>query len=351
MDADHPGRGTAANPANRFERLRYEAEIDAAPAEGPAATTEFFVDRSQSILVRNESPDVGFAVGLNPYRGCEHGCIYCYARPFHEFLGFSAGLDFETRILVKRDAPELLRKELSRSSWRPEPIGMSGVTDCYQPAERWFRLTRGCLEVLADFRQPVVIVTKNRLVTRDLDLLLSLTRHQAAVVLISVTTLDGDLSQKLEPRATQPTGRLAAIRELAAAGIPVGVMAAPVIPGLTDHEIPGILEAARTAGAAFAGMTMLRLPHGVSDLFVSWLNLHFPDRRDKVLGRIRELRGGDLTDYRFGKRMTGEGYWAEMIRQMFRMHRQRLGFAPRPPNLSVAAFRRPGVAVQLSLFD
>ena len=216
--------------------------------------TQFFKDHSQTIIARNDSPDVGFDASLNPYRGCEHGCIYCYARPTHEFLGFSAGLDFESKIMVKEDAPELLRAELSSPKWQPQVIFMSGVTDCYQPVERKLKLTRRCLEVLAEFRNPVFIVTKNQLVTRDTDLLAELARHQAAAVWLSITTLDSDLRKVMEPRTSPPAARLAAIRELAAAGIPVGVNVAPVIPGLTDHEMPAILQAAAEAGATSAGL-------------------------------------------------------------------------------------------------
>ncbi|MCI0340928.1 MAG: PA0069 family radical SAM protein [Planctomycetales bacterium] len=275
----------------------------------------------------------------------------CYARPTHEYLGLSAGLDFETRILVKEDAPALLRAELSSPRWKPRLLAMSGVTDCYQPAERRLRLTRGCLEVLAEFRNPVAIVTKHRLVTRDADLLADLARDRAASVFLSVTTLDPELVGDLEPRASRPANRLAAIRTLSAAGVPVGVLVAPVIPGLTDHEIPGILAAAAEAGARFAGFVMLRLPYAVSDLFVRWLEVHRPDRKDKVLARIREVRGGRLTDPRFGSRMRGEGVFAEQVRDLFHAACRRAGIEGRAPDLSTAAFRRPAPREgQLALF-
>jgi DNA repair photolyase len=266
----------------------------------------------------------------------------CYARPTHEYLGFSAGLDFETRILVKEDAPALLRRELAAPRWQPKVLGLSGVTDCYQPIERKLQLTRRCLEVLAEFRNPVTVVTKNHLVTRDADLLVDLAGHEAAAVFLSLTTLDEQLQQKMEPRASHPAGRLAAVEELSRAGIPVGVLLAPVIPGLTDHEIPALLQAAARAGARFAGYVMLRLPLGVADLFERWLVQHYPEKKDKVLGRIREVRGGHLNDPRFGSRMVGEGPIARMIREFFPLSRRQAGITGRGPHLSTAAFRRPG---------
>jgi DNA repair photolyase len=344
------GRGAADNPANRFELLHYEREPDDAPCDRPAPATQFFKDLSRSILVNNDSPDVGFETSINPYRGCENGCAYCYARPTHEYLGLSAGLDFETKIMVKEDAPELLRRELSGSRWRPRCVAMSGVTDCYQPIERQLKLTRRCLEVLAEFRNPVGIVTKSHLVTRDLDILGELARHDAAAVFLSVTTLDGELARNLEPRATQPPGRLAAIGEAAQAGVPVGVLVGPVIPGLTDHEMPSILEAASAAGARFAGYIMLRLPLAVGPLFEQWLALHYPQKKDKVLGRIRALRGGKLNDPRFGSRMRGEGNYADLIKDMFKLACRKAGIKGRGPELSTAAFRRPSGSQRL-LFD
>jgi DNA repair photolyase len=344
------GRGAAENPANRFDRLRHEPDPDAPPDEAPAPGTQFFRDSTRSILVTNDSPDVGFEVSINPYRGCENGCVYCYARPTHEYLGFSAGLDFETRVMVKEDAPELLRCELAASRWRPRVVGISGVTDCYQPIERRLRLTRRCLEVFADFRNPVVVVTKSHLVTRDIDLFRQLAAHQAAAVFLSLTTLDGGLARRMEPRATQPAGRLAAMAELAAAGVPVGVLVAPVIPGLTDHELPALVEAAAAAGARHAGYVVLRLPHGVAALFEQWLDRHFPDKKERVLNRVRTLRGGRLNDTRFGHRMRGQGEAADVIRQLFALACRRAGIRGRGPELSAAAFRRPG-GTQRLLFD
>jgi DNA repair photolyase len=344
------GRGAALNPHNRFERLRYDPDPDADGSEDPAPTTQFFKDTTRSIIATNDSPDVGFSASINPYRGCENGCIYCYARPTHEYLGFSAGLDFESRIMVKEDAPALLRRELSSPRWQPQPLGVSGVTDPYQPVERRLRLTRRCLEVLAEFRNPVAVITKSHLVTRDLDLLGELAQYQAAVVFVSVTSLDGSLARVLEPRATQPAGRLAALEELSRAGVPAGVMVAPVIPGLTDHELPAILTAARQAGALYAGYTTLRLPLGVAGLFERWLEQHFPDKKEKVLGRIRSLRGGKLNEPRFGTRMRGEGPYAQLLRDLFAVGLRQAGFPGGGPELSVAAFRRPG-GTQRLLFE
>jgi len=344
------GRGAAGNPANRFERIHYEPDPDAEDPDTPAPQTQLFRDAARSIIVTNDRPDVGFEASINPYRGCENGCIYCYARPTHEYLGLSAGLDFETKIFVKEDAPALLRRELNAKSWQPKPLGLCGVTDPYQPVESRLRLTRRCLEVLVEFRNPVMIVTKRRLVTRDLDLLQQLARHSAAKVFLSVTTLDGALARVMEPRASQPAARLAAVREVAAAGVPVGVLVAPVIPGLTDHEIPAILEAAAAAGARFASYVLLRLPHGVADLFERWLTQHFPERKEKVLGRIRAVRGGNLNDGRFGTRMRGEGALAETIRDLFALARRKAGMSRRGPELSTAAFRRPDETPPL-LFD
>jgi DNA repair photolyase len=344
------GRGSAANPKNRFYTRSVEADPDAADPEEPLPRTQFIRDHARSIIATNDSPDVGFDASINPYRGCEHGCVYCYARPFHEFLGFSAGLDFETKILVKEDAPELLRKELSSPRWVPKVLAVSGVTDAYQPVERRLELTRRCLEVLAEFRNPVAVITKNHLVTRDADVLGRLAAHGAAAVVLSITTLDPELARKMEPRTSTPARRLDAVARLAAAGIPVGVNVAPVIPGLTDHEIPAILKAARKAGATFAGHVVVRLPHAVKDLFETWLGQHFPDRKEKVLHRVREVRDGALNDPRFGSRMAGRGPYADQIHALFRLSAKKAGFPDVHPELSTAAFRHPP-GPQLTLFD
>ena len=340
------GRGATDNPANRFERLH----VVSSPGGGPSSPeTIYYRDASRTVLARNDSPDVGFDVSINPYRGCEHGCIYCYARPTHEYLGFSAGLDFESRIMVKEDAAELLRARLMSPRWRPEPIAMSGVTDPYQPVERKLKITRSCLEVLAEFRNPVTIITKNHLVTRDVDLLGGLADHDAAAVALSVTTLRPELQRVMEPRTATPSRRLDAIRALARAGVPVRVMVAPVIPGLTDEEIPAILDAAAEAGASNASYIMMRLPHGVKELFADWLEARFPDRKDRVLNRVREVRAGRLNDSRFGARMRGEGVYANHIRQLFETARRRAGLDGESVPLSTAAFRRPP-ADQLDIF-
>jgi DNA repair photolyase len=342
-------RGTPENPANRFEKIHLEPDADWNPDENVSPRTQFLVDHSQTAIAYNDSPDLGFGAGVNPYRGCEHGCIYCYARPTHEYLGFSAGLDFETKIMVKERAPELLRAELSSSKWQPQTIVMSGVTDCYQPVEGKLKLTRRCLEVLLEFRNPVGIITKNFLVTRDIDLLSELAKHNCASVTVSVTTLDPKLRNVMEPRTSPPLARLNAIRKLSEAKIPVSVNVAPIIPGLTDHEMPAILKAAREAGATSAGFTVVRLPHGNKALFENWLTTHFPDRKEKVLNRIKAMRGGKLYDAQWGTRMRGEGIFAEQIAQMFEVAKRKARFTEDFQELSTAHFRRPGGA-QLSLF-
>ena len=342
-------RGAAENPPNRFEKIHLERDEDWNPEEDPLPRTQFLKDSSKSIIAYNDSPDIGFEASINPYRGCEHGCIYCYARPFHEYLGFSSGIDFETKIMVKENAPQLLREELSSPKWKPQVIAISGVTDCYQPIERKLKITRGCLEVLAEFRNPVGIITKNFLVTRDIDLLSELARHNAAQVYISVTTLDTNLRGIMEPRTSPPAARLEAIRRLSQAGINVGVLMAPIIPGLTDHEIPAVLEAAASAGAKSAGHVTLRLPHAVAPLFEKWLETHFPDRKEKVLNRLRAMRGGKLYDSKWGERMRGGGIFADQIDKMFDVARRKAGIAERGGGLSATAFRRPG-GKQMELF-
>jgi DNA repair photolyase len=334
------GRGASWNPQNRFERLAYVPDDDIPPDEQPAPRTMFLRDPVRTVISHNDSPDVGFETSINPYRGCEHGCIYCFARPTHEYLGFSAGLDFETRIVVKEDAPELLRDELMSPRWMPKLIAISGVTDPYQPIERTLQLTRRCLSVLAEFRNPVAIITKNHLVTRDIDILRELAEHNAAAVSVSITTLDEKLARVMEPRTSTPKLRLNAIEQLAAAGIPAGVMVAPVVPAITDHEMPAILKAARDAGARSAGFVILRLPWTVAPLFERWLEEHFPDRKEKVLNRIRELRGGKMYDSRWGKRGRGEGIFAEQLEAMFDVTCRKLGLNEDSRELSVDAFRR-----------
>jgi DNA repair photolyase len=344
------GRGAGGNPANRFEAARYEVDPDVDDPVSAAPRTELIPDHSKSILTENDSPDIGFRFSLNPYRGCEHGCIYCYARPTHETLGYSAGLDFESKILVKYQAPELLRQALMHKNWRGELISLASVTDCYQPVERKAGITRRCLEVLSEFRNPVSIITKNHLVTRDIDLLAELARHQAVGVFISITTLQPELTAIMEPRTSSPQRRLAAITALSAAGIPTGVLVAPVIPGLTDEQMPDILKAAAAAGASFAGYTPVRLPYGVKDLFQQWLKEHKPDRADKILNRIRAMRGGKLNDSNFSTRMRGEGIFADQLGKLFEISAHKAGLQTHYPAISSAAFRRPGTQ-QLGLFS
>jgi DNA repair photolyase len=355
-----PGRGAAANPYNRFERLRaiedlefaehQQRERESGDPPGPGPATRYYDDPSRSILAHNDSPDVPFDVSINPYRGCEHGCIYCYARPGHEYLGLSAGLDFETKIFVKQRAPELLRAALAAPRWRPQTLAIGGVTDAYQPVERHLKITRRCLEVLAEFRNPTTIVTKSSLVRRDADLLAELAQHGAAAVYVSVTTLDPQLHRVLEPRTAAPSQRLATIKALAEAGIPVGVMVAPIIPALNDHEVPNIVAAAAEAGAGSGAHILLRLPHALAGLFEDWLERHFPERRQKVMNRVRATRAGRINDPRFGSRMRGEGFYAEQTAQIFELACRRAGFAKERPALSPAAFRRPP-GPQLGLFD
>lgn len=333
-------RGTLAAPKNRFKDREAVRDLDYDDSEDPLPSTEFLKDDSQTIISYNDSPDLGFNASLNPYRGCEHGCVYCYARPTHEYLGFSAGLDFKTKIMVKHEAPALLRRELAAKKWQPQTIMMSGVTDCYQPIERKLKLTRRCLEVLAECRNPVGIVTKDSLVTRDIDLLQELAAHNAAVVFVSLTTLDNDLRAVLEPRTAPPKSRLRTIRRLADAGIPVGVMTASIIPAINDHEILQLITAAADAGARHASYVVLRLPHANKDLFDRWLDEHFPDRKQKVPNQIKSLREGKLNSAEFGARMKGTGRLAKQIESMFGIACRKAGIGREGLKLSTAAFRR-----------
>jgi DNA repair photolyase len=342
------GRGASGNLPNRFEQIAYERD-DAEPEEDmPGPRTSFYKDTTRSFIAFNDSPDIAFDASINPYRGCEHGCIYCFARPTHEYLGFSAGLDFETRIMVKEDAPELLREELLAKKWTPQTIGISGVTDPYQPVERKLEITRRCLGVLAEFRNPVAIITKNQLVARDVDHLAALAQFGAASVFVSITTLDPKLARIMEPRTSTPENRLKAIETLSKAGVPCGVMVAPVVPAITDHEMPHILAAAAAAGAREAGYVVLRLPWAVSPLFQQWLEEHYPDRKEKVLNRIKDLRDGKMYDSRWGKRQSGEGIFAEQIRSLFDVSCRKAKLNEKSFNLSAEHFRRP--TAQGSLF-
>jgi DNA repair photolyase len=360
----HPpvrGRGTGLNPANRFEGYSLHVLPETLEEDrrdrpcGVQRTTRVYVDASRTVLNPVDSPDLNLYWTLNPYRGCEHGCVWCYARPTHETLGFSCGLDFETRIVAKPDAPRLLRSELASPGWAGEAIAMSGVTDRvtdpYQPLEAKLRITRGCLEVMAECRQPVTVVTKSRLITRDIDLLSRLARHGAVSVAFSVTTLDPKLAAIMEPRASRPADRLRAIRELSAAGIPVLMYTAPIIPGLNDREIPSLLQAASEAGAQSAHWMMIRLPHQVKTLFLDWMRTHFPDRASRIEGLIRELHGGRLYDSRFGVRSRGRGPVAEQIASTFKVFARRHGLDKPLKRPSSSAFRRPADAAQLMLFE
>lgn len=350
------GRGARSNPSGRFEATRRSAFDDGWPAPdadpAPQIQTTVTLDATKSIVARNTSPDIGFDRSINPYRGCEHGCIYCFARPTHAWLGLSPGLDFETRLFAKPDAARLLRRELARPGYKPAVIAIGTNTDPYQPIERRFRIVREVLEVLAEARHPVAITTKSNAVVRDADILGAMGRAGLAHVTISVTTLDRRLARALEPRAAAPGRRLDAIGALAAAGTPTSVNVAPVIPGLTDHEMEEILAAAAARGAHAARFLPLRLPLEVKDLFAEWLQAHCPDRKAKVLALVRDMRGGRLNDPNFGSRMQGEGAYAAMIARRFRLAANRLGLDRREEEawLDTSAFRPPsGAAGQLSL--
>jgi DNA repair photolyase len=336
------GRGTARNPANRFERVQVDYDPLEFDPDAPAPKTEFFWDDTQTILNSNNSPDLPFDFSINPYRGCEHGCIYCFARPFHEYLGYSSGLDFETKIHIKRNAAKLLRREFMKPAWKASTVSISGVTDPYQPVEARLRVTRELLEVFAEFRNPVGMITKNALITRDIDLLSELARHNAVSAAISITTLNEDIARKLEPRTSTIAKRFEAVRQLSEAGIPVTVMCAPIIPGLTDEDLPGLVQRAAESGARGAVMLPVRLPREVGPMFEEWLQVHFPGHKAKVLKRIREMRGGELNDGRFGSRMRGEGKRAEDLRALFHLACRRHGLNGQRDPLSAQAFRRPG---------
>jgi DNA repair photolyase len=334
-----------ANPPNPWSttELEYLEEI-------PQARVELYDDATSSILSKNDSPDLGFRFSVNPYRGCNHGCAYCFARPSHEYLSWGAGTDFDTKLLVKRNAPALLRAAFDKPSWKGELVMFSGVTDCYQPIEAALRLTRGCLEVCAEYRNPVSLVTKGVLVERDLDVLLRLHREAFVSVAISVPIWDAALARAIEPGVATPQRRVAAIRALASAGIPVGVMVAPIIPAVSDEGLAEVLEAARDAGAEFASYVLLRLPGSVKDVFVQRVTEALPPRAEKILHRVRETRNGKLYDSRYGIRGRGEGPYAEAIGAAFEVTTKRLGFHQARPELP-DTFRRPfRPAPQLSLF-
>ncbi len=347
-------RGTSANPPCRFDTRRPEPFTDGWQGEDdlPPAKTVVTVDATHSIITRNDSPDVPFDRSINPYRGCEHGCVYCFARPSHAYLGLSPGLDFETRLFAKPDAPRLLEAELRHPRYRCAPIAIGTNTDPYQPIERERRVMRGILEVLSAFRHPVTITTKSALVLRDIDILAPMAAQGLAAVSVSVTTLDRDLSRILEPRASVPAMRLEAIRRLNAAGIPTACMVAPVIPFVTDHEFEAIIAAAKQAGATAASYILLRLPFEVKELFEAWLSEHMPQRKERVLDALRRMRGGKLYDATRGLRYTGTGAEAEVLAQRFRLALKRQGLENRRLHLDATLFRpppRPGEQLSLPL--
>ena len=357
-------RGAGINPGNRFEKVRLHVlgeELDRQQLERqeqgvdghlPRVEREVFVDKTQTIINRVASTsDVPFDWTLNPYRGCEHGCIYCFARPYHEYLGFSSGLDFETKLMAKPDAADLLRHELARPAWKGDPIVMSAITDIYQPIEHKLQIARQCLQVLAKCGQPVATMTKNALVLRDTDLWQELNHKNAGRVIVTLTTLDTELAQKLEPRASAPVGRLRIIRELTNAGLPITVNIAPIIPGLTDTELPQMLEAVADAGAVRVNWVMLRLPYQIKDLFLDWLsrNVH-PDRARKVESQIRQMRGGKLYDARMETRRVGQGVMVEQIKKTFDVFTRRYGLNRDMRPMSRANFRKPDVSGQMMLF-
>lgn len=350
------GRGTGLRPANRFESTRLTPDLeqladdDDFVQEG-TSKTEYFPDASQSIVSENDSPDIPFRYSLNPYRGCLHGCSYCYARPSHEYLGLDAGLDFETRILVKERAPKLFREFLARPAWHGEPIMLSGVTDCYQPGERQFRLTRQLLEIALEAHQPLALITKNSLVLRDVDLLREMATLGIVSVAVSITTLRDDLCGQMEPRTTRPAGRLRTLRQLSAAGVPAHAMLAPIIPGLNDSEIPALLAAVAESGARSAGFTLLRLPLAVKPIFFDWLARTRPNEAAKIEQAVRATRGGKANDARFGARMKGTGPIAEGIARTFRVFADRYGLSGDRTALDSSQFRPPvGPSGQMLLF-
>ena len=352
------GRGAATRLAHRFERDARSAfddgwgtlEEGAADADGlPPLATEVRFEDAKSVLSHNDSPDVSFDTSLNPYRGCEHGCIYCLARPTHSYLNLSPGLDFETKLIAKRNVAELLRAELARKSYKPSPIMIGTATDCYQPIERELRLTRSVIEVLKEARHPFGIITKSSAVEHDLDLIAPMAAEHLAAVYVTITTLDGELARKLEPRAAAPHRRLRTLRTLAEAGVPVGVSVGPQIP-FVNEDMEQVLEAAWDAGARSAFYTVIRLPWEVAPLFKQWLELHYPQRAGRIMERIREMRGGKDYDADFATRMKGSGVWADLIRQRFQKATKRIGFSNDRAPLDLSVFRPPGAAGQGSLF-
>ncbi|MBL6446206.1 PA0069 family radical SAM protein [Fulvivirga sp. 29W222] len=341
----HKGRGAQIKTSNPFLKQEYVFEhIEGIDEEmiGEKISTQIFYEHPKKVVNKVESPDVGMYYSLNPYQGCEHGCIYCYARKTHEYWGYNAGLDFETKIIVKKNAAELLERHLLQRSWKPQPIMLSGNTDCYQPIERKLRITRSLLEIFLKYRNPVGIITKNVTVLRDLDILEPLARDRLVHVVLSITSLDEKLRSVLEPRTASAKRKLRAIEELSKAGVPVTIMNAPIIPGLNHHEIPKVIKAAAEHGAMGAGYTMVRLNGHIGEVFEDWLRKNFPDRFDKVWNQIREVHGGHVNDSRFGTRMKGEGNIAEMISQLFKSSRSRYMSGRKIPPFDLTKFRKGG---------
>lgn len=352
----HPpkGRGATINLEGRFESVVRESVDDgwnaSSEEEPPKLETTVTEEVAKSIIARNESPDVGFSQSINPYRGCEHGCIYCYARPTHAYVNLSPGLDFETKLFAKVNAAGLLREELSKPGYRCEAISLGANTDPYQPIEREYRITRGILEILSECEHPVGIVTKSSMVERDLDLLAPMAEKKLVKVFVSITTMDHEIARKLEPRAAAPARRLQTIKTLSEAGVPCGVLTAPVIPFLTDSGIEKVLEAAHEAGATLAGYVLLRLPYEIKDLFKDWLNHHYPLKAQHVMSRVREMRGGRENDPQFGSRMRGEGEFADLLAKRFKIACKRLGLNQRDWELDMKRFKPPLRSGQLALF-
>jgi DNA repair photolyase len=350
MEEDYiKGRGAQIKTANKFLKETYvtehieglDAPLDSAPS------TQVFYETPKNVVNKITSPDLGMMYSTNPYQGCEHGCIYCYARNSHEYWGFSAGLDFESKIIVKKNAPALVEKFILNPNWQATPISVSGNTDCYQPLERKYELTRGILKVFANYRHPVGMITKNSLVLRDVDLLKDLAQDGLVQVYISITTLNEDLRRAMEPRTASAIKRLQTVEGLAKAGVPVGIMNAPIIPGLNHHEIPAILKAAAEHGASGAGMTVVRLNGSIGKIFEDWLRKNFPDRFDKVWNQISALHGGNVNDSQFGRRMSGEGNFADVIHQLFRTSKKKYFGDRKMPPMNLTKFRKGG---NLSLF-
>jgi DNA repair photolyase len=343
-DGYFKGRGSQINTGNKFLKAQYVEEhiegLDEPLQENPS--TQIFYESPKKIVNKVESPDLGFGYSMNPYQGCEHGCVYCYARNTHEYYGFSAGLDFESKIIVKENAPQLLEQQLLNKNWNAVPIMLSGNTDCYQPLERKLQITRRLLKILAHYRHPVSIISKNSLITRDIDLLKDLASDNLVHVMISITTLDEELRRQLEPRTASAIKRLKTVEALAKANIPVGIMNAPIIPGLNHHEIPTILKAAADHGALTAGMTIVRLNGSIGKLFEDWLRKNFPDRFEKVWNQICSMHGGNVNDSQFGRRMRGEGHFADAIHQLFKSSKKKYFEGKHLPPFDLTKFRKGG---------